>query len=419
MDRLVINNPDINEKSIIHNEKLNGEEVVSNINIICTKDQNDVFALYCEFFKLCGLFVIKSIDRPYQEEDITFEPERVLDIRDKKYVWTDVKNKKIRSKDLIVFLINAIKEVGLEERWNLEDLAEIYVNNNLMRVNILDRFYYKDIEYAGKCIIYLRNAVDSIEKNILNIENNKVPFCAQFFCATCKLKINRFGKKIGGEEPYPTVILMDEVLSIDSEKERFIQKYVLVSMIAGRDSKYQTMEKHYLSKAMKQKGPQKGYLEYRIGQYYENIEKNDIQALECYTCAYRDLKRNYRALYKIAKLYLKMGKEDDAIKFFQEIVKIIGSDVNGELRLLQPIQIEYIYITYLQIFQLLQFKIDQNYIFSVMQENEKQLKEIIEDNRYIYNMLRTDPQETKEFGIMLGEEGKQLFNVISSEYVRQ
>ncbi len=415
MDRLVINNPDIIEKSIIHNEELNGEEVISNINIICTKDQNDVFALYCEFFKLCGLFVIKSIDRPYQEEDITFKPERVLDIRDKKYVWTNPKNRKIRSKDLIVFLLNAIKEVGLKERWNLEALAEIYLNNNLMRVNILDRFYYKDIEYAGQCISYLRNAVDSIEKNVLNIENNKVPFCAQFFCATCKLKINRFGKKIGGEEPYPTAVLMDEVLSIDSEKEYFVQKYILASMIAERHTRYQTMGKYYLSKAMVQKGPQKGYVEYRIGQYYEKIEENAIQALECYTCASRDLKRNYRALYKMANLHLKMGKED-AMKIFQEVVRLIGNDVNGDLKQLQPIQIEYIYKTYLQIFQSLQYKTDQNYILAVMKENEKQLREIIENNRYIYNILRTDPKSSKNFEQILQEEKEQLLEVILNEY---
>ena len=90
---------------------------VNNINIICDESENEQYLLLAEFFKLCGIFVIKTVRDSYEElrqSDSKWVPDQVLDIRRGNESQKNVADDRL-------FLLNSIKRLGLE---NYEDIEE-------------------------------------------------------------------------------------------------------------------------------------------------------------------------------------------------------------------------------------------------------------------------------------------------------
>lgn len=61
---------------------------LKDINIICNQSENENFLFFAEFFKMCGIYVVKSTGKPYSqlEESEGYTPDAVLDLR-KKFQW--------------------------------------------------------------------------------------------------------------------------------------------------------------------------------------------------------------------------------------------------------------------------------------------------------------------------------------------
>lgn len=371
------------------NQKINmaKRNVINNINIICAEEQNDNFAFYCEFFKLCGFFVIKSINEKYNDSNDFQEADTSLDLRKKEYVWTAWDDKKYNKISFINLLRRAIYEAGLEEYEELEELAEIYVDHHLMRINILERFYYKKKEYIDTCVSHLDSAISEMSE-ILDKRDFQFKHHTQFFRLTCKLKVNIFLEQSGGEKEYPTAQLINEALAIDDKNSLFDQKFVLAAMIADKEKKYQDMQREFLGAAMRQTGPQKAYVEYRLARYFEKISKDDESALKYYKSSYEKLERNYRAVYKIANLYSKKGENRTAVLFYQEVCRLIIQDVHSNFAQLQPIQLEYLYKTYLKMYIILLLQKSHSDVVKNIRFNIEKIKDLIDNNEYIINIMK-------------------------------
>lgn len=393
-------------------KRISTNDVITSINIICTKNQNDVFAFYAEFFELCGFFVIKSIDMPYYE-DTGFKPGCTLDIRQEKYIWTKSEEKTIKAEVLMECLINAINEVKLANDYDLEKLANVYVKNNLMRVKILNRFFYKDDMYAKKCKKYLQNAIEYIETIILSNKNKKdFKFYSQFFYVSCKLMINKFEHRLYEKEDYLTVILMDEALSL-AEQGKVPQIDLLVADIAKREAKYQGMECDYLIRAYKQSKSQlqRKNIEYKIGKNFELVQKNDIVALKCYYRKFDTKTSNdYMIKYDIAKLYLKKGEIECAEKYFESVIVCFKDEIDT----LEPQEIMYLYEGYNNFLKILRLKMGEVYAYEYLKKLENTIKDTIKNSTYIENVLRTIQEYDQNFDEMVAEEKNQI-----EEYIFQ
>lgn len=371
------------------NQRINmaKRNVINNINIICAEEQNDNFAFYCEFFKLCGFFVIKSINEKYNDSNDFQEADTYLDIRKEEYIWTAWDAKKYNKISFVNLLRTAIYEAGLEEYEELEELAEIYVDHHLMRINILERFYYKKKEYIDTCVSHLDSAISEMSE-ILDKRDFQFKHHTQFFRLTCKLKVNIFLEQSGGEKEYPTAQLINEALAIDDKNSLFDQKFVLAAMIADKEKKYQDMQREFLGAAMRQTGPQKAYVEYRLARYFEKISKDDESALKYYKSSYEKLERNYRAVYKIANLYSKKGENRTAVLFYQEVCRLIIQDVHSNFAQLQPIQLEYLYKTYLKMYIILLLQNSHSDVVKNIRFNIEKIKDLIDNNEYIINIMK-------------------------------
>lgn len=330
---------------------------VNNINIICDESENEQYLLLAEFFKLCGIFVIKTVRDSYEElrqSDSKWVPDQVLDIRRGNESQKNVADDRL-------FLLNSIKRLGLENYEDieeLEELADIYIDNKLKQHSMKERYFYDPShERIKKCVEGFEQAYEDI---LTLLQTKEAGRYKEYFSLTCLRKINSLRGKLRIEKIENGYTLIKKAVQLSAKYEDFAQGYILAGIIADGDLNYLTYSIHFYKKALaeiKKAPPVCAYVYFKIARYYEKIEYDEEKALKKYYEAYKLDKQNYRALYKIALLELNKGYicwEDSYIRIamedFNSIYTIMYNDLKNKN--LEPIQLEYLVKTYKKLYEI-------------------------------------------------------------------
>lgn len=325
---------------------------LKDINIICNQLENENFLFFAEFFKMCGIYVVKSTGKPYSqlEESEGYTPDAVLDLREK-FQWLNNRGQENK------LFVEALKDVckGDEQLFSeLGSLVDIYIDNNLMLCNMMERYFYApNPNRVEKILEGFQAAYKSLEKL------NKGRY-VDYFGLICRHKINSLRGKLRRKKIYDSRTLISEAVQLGEKYQEFTQEYILAGIIADGDLNYLTYSIIYYNRAYdvaKPAEPAKAYIEYRRGRYYERIDHDVENALKAYTEAYKKSPSNYRILFKKAFLeldkgyiwqeilYTELAKQD-----FYQVYLLMCDDINNNN--LEPIQLEYLTKTLKKLYEI-------------------------------------------------------------------
>ena len=348
---------------------------MNNINIICGESENEIFLFFAEFFKSCGIYVIKSVGESYEsyqeaEETEGFIPDGVLDIRCG-FRWLDERRNDKKKAELLNAVLEKTCAGNAALLDELEQLVTIYVENALVRHNMMERYFYApDSDRVKQCLSGFCKAYEELRQ----IERKGKH--SRYFTIMCQHKINSLSGKLRKKKEYDGYTLIKEAVQLNEDDSGFIQGYILAGIIADGDLNYLTYSIDFYEKALmrtQEKDPIRAYIFYRKGRYYEKIDHNYEKALEDYRMAYRLSPDNYRALYKVALLELQKGYQQADIsciikaeRNFFRLRDLMLEDIKNHD--LEPIQLEYLTKAYKKLYEINDIWLDDKEIARLVLE---------------------------------------------------
>lgn len=356
---------------------------MKDINIICNEAENENFLFFAEFFKLCGIYVIKSVGKPYcdLEESGGYIPDSTLDIRTE-YRWLDDRE----NQDLLFQrMLGALFNNNYGTYVELTAISRVYLRNNLMHYSMLERYFYAP--FSGRVEECLEGFWKAY-KEIMALELQEGRIHIQYFMIVCQHKINMLLGKLRRKKVFDSRELIRGAIGLyEADPERnFYQGYVLAGIIADGDLKYLTQSITYYRRAFQcteKNEPIRAYIEYRRGRYYEKVICDEGRAWEAYNRAYALAPSNYRILFKKAFVeldegyilqdrgYIELARRD-----FHSLYLLLREDLKNNN--LEPIQLEYLTKTYKNLYE----------IYDLWMENKANANQLLEEinnlDRVIY-----------------------------------
>lgn len=377
-------------------EQKTGDKNIDSISIVCDASQNAIFVFYEEFFKLCGIYVIKKPVYSFDDSDGTenYVPVNRLDItQDRKIEDREDGQKRLESAIEGTHYVSGVKR-------QLSELSKVYLNNNLMYCNAMERYFYAPTrERLEGCLAYFRGAVKELrgicENNIC--ENGRY---VKYFMTICQHKINVLLGKLRRKKEYDGLRLINKAIGLCAREKGYVQGYILAGNIADGDLNYLNYSIDFYSKALTGVSAIDAYIYYRRGRYYEKIEHDEARALKDYRKAYQFDRNNYRALFKVAFLEMNQGRYymyvDDvymrrAVMDFLEIRKIMYADILN--RDLMPIQLEYLTKTYKKLYEIYDIWLEERYSAMRVLEKLCDLEQLVNSNEFFSDFF---PKESAE-----------------------
>lgn len=353
---------------------------LKDINIICNQSENENFLFFAEFFKMCGIYVIKSVGGPYNEleESKGYIPDAELDLRER-FQWLN--NRKEEKEILDEALKVACK--GDEQLFlELGSLVNIYIDNNLMICNMMERYFYApQLTRVEKVLQGFQVAYEELRE----LEEGRY---VDYFGLLCQHKINSLLGKLRRKKLYDSHMLISEAVQLGEKYQHFTQGYILAGILADGDLNYLTYSIIYYNRAFdvaEGMDPVKAYIDYRRGRYYEKINHDVESALDLYEEAYKKDPFNYRILYKKAlleldkgyiwqeKFYIELAKQD----FYQLYQLMYGDIIHNNL---EPIQLEYLTKTFIKLYE----------IYDVWLEKKEKARQILKKLGSLDHIIYTD-----------------------------
>lgn len=380
-------------------EAWNGETRIKNIDsirIICNVSQNAVFEFYEEFFKLCGIYVIKTRGDLTDSSDKmgNYFPNNVLNITQEGKI-KNIDDGRYR-------LVNAIKKIHYEERikCQLLEILEIYLDNDLMYHNAMERYFYAPThERLESCLAGFRGAVEAVR------DIQKDERYVEYFEILCQHKINVLLGKLRRKKEYDGFWLINRAIGLCMRERGYIQGYILAGIIADGDLNYLNYSVDFYNKAFTGVSAIDAYIYYRRGRYYEKIEHDEEKALKDYQKAHQLDPDNYRVLYKVAFLEMNQGRRylNDmymrrAVRDFLKVCEIMGDDISE--RDLMPIQLEYLTKTYKKLYDIYDIWLEERYSAMQVLQRLYGLEQIVNNDIFFNNFF---PEK-------IAEEEKGLLN---------
>lgn len=305
-----------------------------NINIIINPADNSNYLFFAEFFKLCGVFVVKSESEPFEKTAFAgapqSAPEKQLDIR-KKWCWSDIPADGQWEMNEKTLLYNAVQSVFKADQETvpaaLGILVKAYVEADLVHWNCLERYFYNPTqERLISCRSAFFKAISILKKCKARTVQKDVWY--QFFLVSCKNKVNILCQKLGKKTHFNVGTLLDEAFSLGLDYIDCRQGYVLTANIADSHWQYYSASRIFYERAKKLDGFWDAYIYYRMGRYYEKMEDDKGQALAVYKQSLSLAPWNYRSLYKVALLNYSNGNIGEATARFSEMDQIFQNEKN-------------------------------------------------------------------------------------------
>ncbi|MXP74798.1 hypothetical protein GN277_05205 [Lachnospiraceae bacterium WCA-9-b2] len=325
-------------------------KIIDSIRIICKRSQNEDFVFFEEFFKLCGIFVIRCAEPqiPHLSEDDEEYTDYELDITHNFGWMVQKENEKMMLKKAIEMVYGGNRSF----RDELSYLAPVYVNHDLKLHNMRERYFYAPVfSRVYESLANFRAAVRELEETKINGRHVK------YFRISCQHKINVLLGKLHKEKEYSGYMLIADALNLCGRERGYTQGYLLAGIVADGDLQFLNDSIHFYDNAFTGKKEIDAYIHYRKGRYYEKIDHDEERALTEYRKAYRMDQSNYRALFKVAIIELSIGEMymdyryiRRSISTFREIPELLYDDI--ENCNLLPIQLEYLAKTYKNLYDI-------------------------------------------------------------------
>ncbi len=383
-----------------------GSKIIDSIRIICNQSQNEDFAFFEEFFKLCGIFVIRCVETQisHLSEDDEGYTDYELDITHNFRWMAHRENEKVMLRNAIDTVYGGNRVVKDE----LSYLAPVYVNHDLKLHNMRERYFYTPVfPRVYESLEKFRDAFRELEKIKINGRHVK------YFRISCQHKINALLGKLHKEKEFSGYSLIADALDLYVREGVYPQRYLLAGIVADGDLQYLNDSIHFYDNAFTGKREIDAYIHYRKGRYYEKIDHDEESALTEYRKAYRMDQSNYRALFKVAIIELSIGEMymdyryiQRSISAFREIPELLYNDIRN-CNLL-PIQLEYLAKTYKNLYD----------IYDIWMERKSSAMQALYEFCDLDKMIDKDAFFDNFFGDEADEERRLLKRHLNLDYYK-
>lgn len=230
-----------------------------------------------------------------------------------------------------------------EEVKQLQKLAEIYVNNELMKARCSFAYLY-----------HRREVVEDAQKRFLKAYVDLVKYIKEQNGLSKYLMFARIDLARFVDE---TCVFLSQELIFDVKKlieyarqiqgqYNFSNLYILQGLLAELDKRYQREAKKYYESAVEiiKDKTYASYAYYRLERFCENVEGNWEEAFGFYKKSNQANPYEYCALYKMAVYKNNKKNYSEAIIYLQRICAILSK--KEEMNYLQEKEYEYLYKSY-------------------------------------------------------------------------
>lgn len=372
------------------------------------------------YFRFIGVMVSQEI---YHDDSIQKEDSEKYDDH---IIFEEIPRNQVNNdfdeedKEKQKFLIRWINEKVFENNNFLDQIGQIFVDENIMQVSCIRHDYPTQITWIQKiCDNYMK-----AEEEISKINKQLLTY-SKYAKLYCKEKINKlFQLVFGGMSlKYDTRELVSEMEKVLEENQDFYNIYVLQGLTTNLDSLYCRDTPEYLLKCinkLKDKNNEVlSFVYYRIGLSYQMRQDNDDEAFKYYQYAAESCKKNYKAFYRLGIYDLKLLRNDEkALEHFKKALDILDEMNENSLEYLKPEEFLYYYKLCREIgiinvrFKgnkreaLKYFELARKIYNSMGEENIYMKKMFKNDNNIFCNMIKNDIDiETNESDIRVLTEG--------------
>ena len=248
------------------------------------------------------------------------------------------------NREILEKLISKLAEIDLhfsEEQEDLFTLAQIYSENMIMETVSGTRYFIPDQNnYRILCPHYDRAIEQIFDKDISDSS-----IFAKFAVAYLAYEFNFYGKRLNKVFYYDTGSILDLLLELREDERYWCSLELLIAQIYGDLLEaYDKAMHHYILVKRHRNNP---FVSYKLGDIYKNQNMDLERALQRFNDAVEINPMYYRAIYQVGTCQLAMGKIVSAKKSFERMIAIL--EVKSQKDLLRPMEIEYLYKTYLRL----------------------------------------------------------------------
>lgn len=373
-------------------EQKTRDKIIDSIIITCDASQNAIFVFYEEFFKLCGIYVIKRTVKQsdYSDEKKGYVPDNELNItQDRK-----IENKKDGQKRLERAIEGTHYGYGIKRQ--LAELSKVYLKNGLMYHNTMERYFYSPTrDRLEHCLAGFRGAVEDLQGI------SEYGRYVKYFIIICQHKINVLLGKLRRKKEYDGFRLINRAIGLCMREKGYVQGYILAGNIADGDLNYLNYSIDFYNRAFTDVSSIDAYIYYRRGRYYEKIEHDEERALKDYRKAHELDPYNYRVLFKVAYFEMNQGRFHlndmymrRAVRDFLEIREIMYTDILEHD--LMPIQLEYLTKTYKKLYEIYDFWLEERYSAMRVLQKLCELEYVIDSNNFFPGFFPEEFAETEK-----------------------
>lgn len=257
-------------------------------------------------------------------------------------------------KQFLTNMLNSLQNLGNGEDYeklayaSLQELAGIYLDYKLLYQNYLLRLPAVKKDKAKKALLKAIELFESAIKaaNDLEEKYGDIPYVF-YFIHECKRKVNLGCRLARQVKRYDTEELLSEIKPFANAHEEFTAFWTLAAQIVDEDIDKMYLAVDYYETHLKNSSREgdderfRSYAYYRLGKYYEKVERQYDTAFTYYEKACKLAPRNYRMIYKVAYLYERKGDDYRAVYYYDRLLKELTPFV--EEKFLTPSKCEYVF----------------------------------------------------------------------------
>ena len=345
--------------------------MLESVKIVHDRLTGGEYRFLSDFFRFIGIYVFDCI---MEENQVPTDYSAVI-IINKNILEKDLTNLKSNYPNAIVLETNLLKNKGKCLEWliselmnkdvndskvdkerNQEDLlsaVSIYLNHGLMEERNSYAYLYTNRRLVERAkSVFLNAYEDTME--YFDQKNNQVSRYFFFFQMELIRCVNEACWFLNDRNFFDTKAVLNYIRNNMAKYFGYSNFNLLMGMLCETDIQYRIDAGKYYKIALESvKSKAYGsFCYYRLGRYYEKIEKNWENAIKYYREANLLNGKAYRVLYKIAMYYEHEKKDPQrALDYYRRICEILKE--KEQMNYLQEKEYEYLYKTFFRIAEIL------------------------------------------------------------------
>lgn len=345
--------------------------MLESVKIVHDRLTGGEYRFLSDFFRFIGIYVFDCI---MEENQVPTDYSAVV-IINKNILEKDLTNLKSNypnaivletnllknKKDCLEWLIRELMKRDVNDRKvdmerNQEDLlsaASIYLNHGLMEERNSYAYLYTNRRLVERAkSVFLNAYEDTME--YFEQKDNQVSRYFFFFQMELIRCVNEACWFLNDRNFFDTKAVLNYIRNNMAKYFSFSNFNVLMGMLCETDIQYRIDAGKYYKIALESvKSKAYGsFCYYRLGRYYEKIEKNWENAIKYYREANLLNGKAYRVLYKIAMYYEHEKKDPQrALDYYRRICEILKE--KEQMNYLQEKEYEYLYKTFFRMAEIL------------------------------------------------------------------